>query len=673
MITYKIHLQTLEDINLLRESSDLECKRAGGRDGRGELPKDFWETYSAMANSDGGTVLLGISQKGTRFHLTGIERIDKVKQDLFNTANNPGKVSVNLLNNTSVRLLTIDNRSLLQVEIPRANREERPVYLNGNPLGNTYVRMHEGDQRLSDEAVRRMLAEQAEDSRDARILKGFGLDDLNAESIRVYRQIFTNLKPGHPWNELETLSFLQRIGAWRKDREGDQEGLTAAGLLMFGEHTTIQEAFPLYMLDYQERPASQSEPRWLDRITLDGTWSGNLYDFYRKVFRKLTEGVKVPFELDGDRRLDESPIHVALREALCNVLVHADYSDRLAVLVVKSPAMFEFRNPGMMRIPVELALHGGYADCRNRLLHQMFRYVGIGDQSGSGISKILSCWHKYHWRAPELFDSREPRDQTMMRMRMIDLFPQELVVQLRQRFGQDYDSLSHEEQVALAIAVVENTVTHQRFCTLSTFHPADASRCLHGLVEQGFLERTGTSRGVVYHLAGTNIPGPEDVFDSPLLDSSSGNLDSSSGNLEENSGNLDSSSGNLKESSGNLKRDTLGRLLSPTHALPFVDDLDSLESDYLDTLKGMAKEPRGKKKVPREVIKAVLLELLNGQFITISCLAALVHRGPVTLRRQYLTQMVRGGELEIAFPRTPNDPRQAYTAATLHSSDKDTP
>lgn len=85
---------------------------------------------------------------------------------------------------------------------------------------------------------------------------------------------------------------------------------------------------------------------------------GNLYDFYRKVFLKLAEGVKVPFELDGDRRLDESPIHVALREALCNALVHADYSDRIAVLVVKSPAMFEFRNPGMMRIPVELALHG---------------------------------------------------------------------------------------------------------------------------------------------------------------------------------------------------------------------------------------------------------------------------------------------------------------------------
>ncbi|MCI5124200.1 MAG: hypothetical protein D3925_06920 [Candidatus Electrothrix sp. AR5] len=317
----------------------------------------------------------------------------------------------------------------------------------------------------------------------------------------------------------------------------------------------------------------------------------------------------------------------------------------------------------MMRIPVELALDGGYADCRNRLLHQMFRYVGIGDQSGSGISKILSCWQRYHWRAPELFDSREPSDQTTMRMRMIDLFPQELVVQLRQRFGQDYDSLSHEEQVALAIAVVENTVTHQRFCMLSNTHPADASRFLYGLVEQGFLEQTGSSRGVVYHLVGTSIPGPEDVFDSPLVDSNSGISEENSGISEESSGILEENSGNLEESSGNLQRDILGRILSPTHVLPFVDDLDKLAPDYLDTLKGMAEEPREKKKVPRDLIKAVLMELLNGQFVTISCLSALVHRGPVTLRRHYLSQMVREGELEIAFPRTPNDPRQAYTVA----------
>lgn len=650
-------IKTLEDIALLSESSFLECKLAGGKDGKGALPRDFWESYSALANTEGGVVLLGLKQKGTHFELRGIERIEKVQKELFDIANDPGKVSVNLLTNASVQTVIIDGKSLLRIDIPRAKREQRPVYLNGNPLGNTYVRRFEGDQRLPNEAVKRMLAEQAEDSRDSRILKGYDLEDLCLESLRVYRQVFVNREPDHPWNELEMRSFLQRIGAWRKDRETGEDGLTAAGLLMFGFHTTIQEAFPYYMLDYQERPEAKTEKRWIDRLTLDGTWSGNLYDFYRAVYRKLTAGLKVPFELAEGQRVDESPVHVAIREALCNVLVHADYSDRASVLVVKRPDLFGFRNPGMMRVPLEYALHGGHADCRNRGLHQMFRYVGIGDQAGSGVPKIMSSWNRCHWRPPELMDTPEPFDQTILRMRMVDLFPRELVADLRQQFGKTFDSLRHIDQVALVIAAVENTVTHQRLCSLENTHPADASRCLHGLVERGFLEQTGSSRGAVYHLAGTTIPGPEDVFDSSALGASSSNLPGSSRNLE-------ISSQNLEASSPNSNRDGFGRLISGSHSLPFVEDLNQLTPRYLEALQNLAEEPRRKKKIPRPLMREVLLKLLDGQFVTLSCLAELVRRDVETVRGQYLSEMVKKREVEIAFPRTPNDPRQAYSKAS---------
>ncbi|WP_246069317.1 AlbA family DNA-binding domain-containing protein [Marinobacter piscensis] len=47
----------------LTESAELECKLAGGRDGKGNLPKDFWATYSAFANTNGGLVLLGLREK----------------------------------------------------------------------------------------------------------------------------------------------------------------------------------------------------------------------------------------------------------------------------------------------------------------------------------------------------------------------------------------------------------------------------------------------------------------------------------------------------------------------------------------------------------------------------------------------------------------------------------
>ena len=656
------------DMQSVRESSDLECKKAAGRDGKGALPLDFWETYSAMANTDGGVVLLGMQQKEDRLIPHGIEQPEKVLKDLFDTANNRGKVSINLLTNESARLVQAEGKTLIAITIPRASRQQRPIFLNGNPLGNTYIRLHEGDQRLSDDAVKRMLAEQSEDSRDTKILKGFGLDDLSAETLRVYRQIFSNRQPRHPWNELELRSFLKQIGAWRKDRESGIEGLTAAGLLMFGTHPVIQEAFPFYMLDYQERPEAKTERRWVDRITLDGTWSGNVYDFYRKVYPKLVENLKVPFELEGDQRKDETPAHEALREALCNVLVHADYSDRCSLLVVKRPDLFGFRNPGLMRIPLELALQGGHPDCRNRTLHQMFRHVGIGDQSGSGIPTILSGWHKYHWRPPILEELREPYDQTLLTMRMIDLFPPQIVDALRSHIGADYDRLAHEERVALAVAAVEGTVNHSRLCAIGNQHAADATRHLQNLVGQELLEQTGSSRGSVYHIKGIRIPGPEDVFDSSHLSKSSIHSESNSIHLPESSSHLPESSSHLPESSSHLRNED-GLLISKDFKLPFLDNLDELSKSIRQSLEELARLPREKRKIRREEMERVICNLCRGHFIRLDILSKLLDRKPDSLRNNYLTLMKRAGVLQIAFPRTPNDPRQAYTLADDEDED----
>ena len=67
-----IDITSFDDLSLLRETVSLECKLAQGRDGKGALPEDFWPTYSAMANTDGGVVILGMRERKGRFEVTGI-------------------------------------------------------------------------------------------------------------------------------------------------------------------------------------------------------------------------------------------------------------------------------------------------------------------------------------------------------------------------------------------------------------------------------------------------------------------------------------------------------------------------------------------------------------------------------------------------------------------------
>ena len=227
-----LDLLTLEELAELTESVEWECKLAHGLDGKGELPKDFWPTYSAFANTHGGVVVLGMRERDRQFSVAGLSNIEKIRTDLFNTLNNPSKVSVNLLTDADVCVRLLDGKQVLVIEIPPASRKQRPVFLNGQPIGNTYRRLHEGDRRCDEESVKRMFAEQVEDSRDERILQGFGLDDIDPDSLRIYRQMLSDRKSNHPALEHQGVDFLRQIGGWRRDRGSGVEGLTVAGLLM---------------------------------------------------------------------------------------------------------------------------------------------------------------------------------------------------------------------------------------------------------------------------------------------------------------------------------------------------------------------------------------------------------------------------------------------------------
>jgi ATP-dependent DNA helicase RecG len=632
---------SLDDVSTLAESVDLECKAAQGRDGQGELPEDFWKSYCAMANSDGGVIWLGIEEKPRgQFKALGLANPEKVRKALWDNLNNRKQVSLNLLSDEQIQPVLVSGKTVLRIEVPRAARTARPVHVGSNPLGGTYLRRYEGDYLADDEAVRRMLAERVEDSRDERILKGFDFTDLDFDTVAAYRNRFSAVKPGHVWTDLPPTSFLERIGALGKNREDGSIGVRLAGLLMFGRAEVIRDALPNYMVDYQERPEAKTERRWIDRLIPDGSWSGNVYDFFRKVYQKLTVDLKVPFQLQEGQRIEDTPVHEALREALANTLIHADFSGRVSVLVVKRPDMFGFRNPGLMRVPLAQAVMGGTSDCRNRRLQTMFQLVGYGDHAGSGLPKIYHNWAGQHWRRPVLYELREP-EQTLMELRMASLLPADAVAELEAHMGPRFSSLPQLERLALVTAATEGMVHHGRLREISTDHPADITKMLGRLVKDGHLVSDGVGRGMFYVLPWQDRQRVS-VFDG-----------ASDGSVP-----LPPELGSLPPelSSEPPQLDAI-----PPELPPLYLDWSQLGEDLQRELRLSAQPVSGRERVASDILHATIITLCQGRYLGRRVLAQLLNRNPDDLLKRTLNPLVSEGRLKTAFPSS-SDPRQAYTA-----------
>lgn len=393
----------IEDITKFREGNRLEAKLASGG-----LPSSLWETYSAFANTDGGLILLGVKEKKDgSFEIAGVENPDSLIKSFWDTVNNQNKVSINILLNKHVYAKEIDGKSVVFIEVPRADRQLRPVYIGKDILSGTYHRNGEGDYHCTKEEVSEFFRDASVLSMDTKILTEMDESVFCQDTIKSYRNVFNNTHINHVWESLDNTDFLRKIGAMGFSKETGTLHPTAAGLLMFGYEYEIVREFPLYFLDYQEK--YDDAIRWTDRIvSSSGEWSGNVFDFFFKIATKLTADIKRPFKLEGFFRVDDTNVHKAVREALVNTLVNADYYGRQGLVVQKYPNKFVFANPGSFRIPLKEAFDGGTSDPRNATILKMFAMLDIGERAGSGIPGIIATWEKEFKMKPEYVQSFSP-------------------------------------------------------------------------------------------------------------------------------------------------------------------------------------------------------------------------------------------------------------------------
>ena len=488
--------QLLDD----KESSDLEFKSA-----KGGFPHSFWETYSSFANTDGGAIVFGIKEKDDQFYLDGLtkEQAKKYEKDFFNRMHSKESVNIPLLKENDVQTVKFDGAYFLFFYIPRVDRSLKPVYCGLDPYTGTYRRDLDGDYHCSREEVNSMFADANLASPvDGRILKNFSKEDLDADSIKQYRRRFEQWNPDHVWNALPEDKFLEKLNVFRKDRKTGEYGLTYAGLLMFGTYSAIMDENPNFFPDYQE--IQDPKDRWVNRICPDGNWESNLFQFYSRVLPILQNFLPKPFQLEGNQRRTETPAHVAVREALANALVHADYTENASLNIYKYPNKMVFSNPGIMLISIKQYYQGGESICRNKYLQTMFTFLGSAEKAGSGVDKIIRGWEELNWKRPYLVEKKRP-NKVVLTLSMESLLDESVKEGLSKIYGGQIAGIPQEQLLTLALAYSEEEITNERLQYALNMHKADITKMLGQMCAAHLLGSSGHGRGTKYHIYGLNI------------------------------------------------------------------------------------------------------------------------------------------------------------------------
>jgi len=372
-----------------KENNRIEAKKA-----LGGLPKSIWETYSAFANTLGGVILLGVEEyKDKSFHTVDLPDPYGMAKEFLEGLSDPKKVNVNILSCSDISVVKVGENRIIVIEVPRASRFEKPVYINGDMAGGTYRRNGEGDYRCTAEEISAMVRDSAVVTGDAQPLEDKNLS-FNNESVSRFINI---LKDKHQsFGSMGEKELLESIGALAKGANGEVFP-TAAGILMFGEEKSITKAFPEFYLSYRAEKAN-------GEVVFSKGRGGNMFDFCMEVineFETLVENIGCGRE----------QVAWALKEALVNGLANADY--RLGgVTVSVCREGVKITNAGGFRVKMEKAERGEISDPRNAGLASMLNVINLARGTGGGIARIYSAWHGMGWSLPRIRETFEPEKTT---------------------------------------------------------------------------------------------------------------------------------------------------------------------------------------------------------------------------------------------------------------------
>lgn len=333
------------------ESETIELKS--------EIAGDICKEIIAFANTQGGTIYIGIQDDGT---ITGIQNADEAMRKLNNMIRDSIKPDITMLIHYEVQ--TVEEKQVLSVTVQKGSN--RPYYLASKGLkpAGVYVRNGTASDPSTNTAIRKMIKETDGDSfEDMRSLE----QNLTFEATQKEFE-----KCGVPFDK----SKMKSMGMVSID-----DIYSNVGLLLSDQCANTIKAAAFAGTDQRE---------FQDRREFSGSLFQQMEELY--AYLELRNQTKATFQGLYRKDIRDYP-EEAIREALMNAIVHRDYSYSASTLVSIYEDRIEFVSIGGLPEGVEADdIMLGLSVCRNQKLAAIFYRLKLIEAYGTGRPKIIRAY-----------------------------------------------------------------------------------------------------------------------------------------------------------------------------------------------------------------------------------------------------------------------------------------
>ncbi|MCB4757159.1 MAG: putative DNA binding domain-containing protein [Elusimicrobia bacterium] len=328
------------------------------------LDDEALESISAFANSKGGTVLIGVSDKGV------VKGIMTGKETLRNWAN---QIAQATRTHVHFQRVSVDSKTVIVIRVDESAVKPLPC------RGRYFVRVGNSNRQLTEDDITRMVLKKIGASWDEIIEPRATWSDLDPTQIETFR-VMCNKKKRRPIPERESdKTVLEKLKLTENGK------ILRGAILLFGKDP--QRFYPSSLVKIGRfRPGNV--------IADDKEIRGSLFTQVEEIMVYFREHLQTRFEFHGQPARDviwEYPLE-ALREAVTNSVCHRDYLDYANTQVRWYDENIVVVNPGELLPPLspEQLKINHVSRPRNRKIAEMFYYAGSIERWGGGTTMIVA-------------------------------------------------------------------------------------------------------------------------------------------------------------------------------------------------------------------------------------------------------------------------------------------